>query len=216
MNESLGLRERKKLRTRQALIDAAVHLFEDKGYEDVTVAEIAEAAEVSTRTFFLHFQAKEDVLFADADVRIDLALRVIAERGPAEGYPDVLLRATERMIANSWDGDLASGLAALRVRLAASSPVLQARVLQRYLAAQDEVAGALHEAYPDQLDPIGAAALVGGVIGAVSAATLAALARGDSPEGVRRAMRQAVDLVMCCRRQHMSDLGTNPRVPDTS
>ncbi|MFE3454344.1 TetR/AcrR family transcriptional regulator [Nonomuraea sp. NPDC059194] len=199
MSESPGLRERKKQRTRQALIEAAVRLFEEKGYENVTVAEIAEAADVSTRTFFLHFQAKEDVLFANADVRIDLALRVIAERRPGEGFPQVLVRAMDRMIANSWDGDLTSGLAALRVRLAGSSPVLQARMLQRYVAAQDEVARALHEAYPDGLDPIAAAALVGALVGAVSAAALAALRRGDAPEDVRGAMRQAMDLVMCCR-----------------
>ncbi|MEU7893173.1 helix-turn-helix domain-containing protein [Nonomuraea sp. NPDC049152] len=201
MSESLGLRERKKRRTRQALIEAAVRLFEDKGYENVTVAEIAEAAEVSTRTFFLHFQAKEDVLFANADVRIDLALRVIAERRPGEVFPDVLVRAMDQMIANSWDSDLTSGLAALRVRLAGSAPVLQARMLQRYVAAQDEVAQALHEAYQDDLDEIAAATLVGAMVGAVSAATLAALRRGDTPEGVRRAMRQAMDLVMCCRQE---------------
>ncbi|MEU8383342.1 TetR/AcrR family transcriptional regulator [Streptosporangium sp. NPDC048865] len=201
MTESPGLRERKKLRTRQALIEAAVRLFERKGFEHVTVAEIAEAAEVSTRTFFLHFQAKEDVLFADADVRVDLGLRVVAERRAGEPFPGVLTRAMEEMITNSWDGDLTSGLAALRVRLAESAPTLQARLLQRYLTAQTELARALHQAYPDELDPVAAATLVGAMVGAVSAATLASLQRGDSPEGVRNAMRQAVDLVLCRHHQ---------------
>ncbi|MGS2643687.1 TetR family transcriptional regulator [Streptosporangium sp. LJ11] len=201
MTESPGLRERKKRRTRQALIEAAVRLFEQKGFEHVTVAEIAEAAEVSTRTFFLHFQTKEDVLFANADVRIDLALQAVAERGAEERFPGVLARAMEQMIANSWDSDLTSGLAALRVRLAESAPVLRARLLQGYVTAQTELARALHQAYPDELDPIAAAALVGAMVGAVSAATLASLRRGDSPEGVRNAMRQAVDLVVCCRHR---------------
>jgi hypothetical protein len=79
--------------------------------------------------------------------------------------------------------------------------MLQARLLQRYLTAQTELARALHQAYPDELDPIAAAALVGAMVGAVSAATLASLRRGDSPEDVRNAMRQAMDLVMCHRHQ---------------
>ncbi|SDK82267.1 DNA-binding transcriptional regulator, AcrR family [Nonomuraea maritima] len=191
MTEKQGLRERKKQRTRQALIEAAVRLFEDKGYDDVTVAEIADAAEVSPRTFFLHFPAKEDVLLADADVRVDLALQAISERRDREGLPEVLVRATEQMIVNAWDGELA----ALRARLAASVPTLQARLLQRYLTAQAELAQALHRAFPDRLDAITASALTGAVVGAVSASALAALRRGDGPDEVRDAMRQAVALV---------------------
>ncbi|MFG2076479.1 TetR/AcrR family transcriptional regulator [Nonomuraea maritima] len=191
MTEKQGLRERKKQRTRQALIEAAVRLFEDKGYDDVTVAEIADAAEVSPRTFFLHFPAKEDVLLADADVRVDLALQAISERRGREGLPEVLVRATEQMIVNAWDGELA----ALRARLAASVPTLQARLLQRYLTAQAELAQALHRAFPDRLDAITASALTGAVVGAVSASALAALRRGDGPDEVRDAMLQAVALV---------------------
>lgn len=196
MAETPGLRELKKRRTRQALVEAAVRLFERKGYEGVTVAEIAAAAEVSTRTFFLHFQAKEDVLFAHADVRVDLAVAAIAERGPGERPADVLLRATERMILEAWDGgDLSGGLAALRVRLAASVPALQARLLQRYLGARAELARALREAFPDELDEVTASALVGAMVGAVGAAATAALERGDGPAEVRDAMRRGMELV---------------------
>ncbi|MFF4624139.1 TetR/AcrR family transcriptional regulator [Nonomuraea jabiensis] len=195
MAEKLGLRERKKQRTRQALIEAAVRLFEDKGYDHVTVAEIADAAEVSPRTFFLHFQAKEDVLLANADVRVDLALQAIAERRAEERLPEVLVRAINQMIADSWDSDLSTGLAALRTRLAASVPALQARLLQRYLTAQAELARALQRAFPDRLDTITASALVGAMVGAVSASAVTALQRGDGPAEVRNAMREAMALV---------------------
>ncbi|MFI6813558.1 TetR/AcrR family transcriptional regulator [Nonomuraea sp. NPDC050328] len=193
--EKHGLRERKKQRTRQALIEAAVRLFEDQGYDQVTVAEIADAAEVSPRTFFLHFPAKEDVLLADADLRVDLALRAIAERDPAEPLAGVLVRAMDQMIAHAWDSDLPTGLAALRARLAASVPALQARLLQRYLTAQADLAQALLRAFPGRLDAITASALVGAMVGAVGAAALTALRRGDGPDEVRDAMRQATALV---------------------
>ncbi|MEV5894944.1 TetR/AcrR family transcriptional regulator [Nonomuraea fuscirosea] len=195
MVEKLGLRERKKQRTRQALIEAAVRLFEDKGYDHVTVAEIADAAEVSPRTFFLHFQAKEDVLLANADLRVDLALQTIAERRADERLPELLVRAMDQMIINAWDSDLSSGLAALRMRLAASVPALQARLLQRYLTAQAELAQALQRVFPDRLDAITASALVGAMVGAVSASALTALQRGDGPAEVREAMREAMALV---------------------
>ena len=80
-------------------------------------------------------------------------------------------------------------------RLVASVPALQARLLQRYLTAQTELAQALQRAFPDRLDTITASALVGAMVGAVSASALTALQRGDGPDEVRNAMRQAMALV---------------------
>jgi AcrR family transcriptional regulator len=62
--EGLGVRERRKRGTRQRLLDAATRRFEEDGYDDVTVAEIAADAGVSVKTLFQHFSAKEDLLIA--------------------------------------------------------------------------------------------------------------------------------------------------------
>ena len=60
-----GLRERKKRQTRAAILAAAGELFEARGYEHVTVAEIADAASISVKTLFTYFRSKEDLAFAD-------------------------------------------------------------------------------------------------------------------------------------------------------
>ena len=199
MTEEPGRRERKKQQTRQALITAAVRLFEQQGYERTTVAEIAEAADVSTRTFFLHFPAKEDVLLANSQVRVEIGLQEIANRGPGELPSTVLARAVEGMITNTLQTDLPEGVTGLRASLATSSPTLQARMLERVLSAHAELADALHQAYSDQLDQIEAAALVGAMVGAVGAAALASLRAEQDAEQVREAMRRAAALAIAAR-----------------
>jgi AcrR family transcriptional regulator len=64
--KSIGLRERKKLKTREAIQRTAMRLFEKQGYEETTIEEIAAAAEISPSTFFNYFPTKEDVVLFDA------------------------------------------------------------------------------------------------------------------------------------------------------
>lgn len=196
MATEVGLRERKKQRTRDALIAAAVRLFDEKGYERTTVADIAVAADVTPRTFFLHFRTKDDVLFANAEVRIDIGLKVIADRRPGESISDVLARGMAQVVANSFAGDLTTGLAAVRARLVMSTPGLLARQLHKLLEAQSELTQALQHAYSDELNLIDAAALVGAVTGAVHAAALTSLACGDDAEQARAAMLRATDIAL--------------------
>lgn len=192
--EETGRRERKKQQTRRSLIETAARLFAERGYEATGVADIAEAADVSKRTFFLHFPTKEDVLISDGRARLDLALRVIEEREPDAPLRDVLARSLTAMIDDTAARDLPSGMAALRARLIANSPAVRARILHAVFTAQARIAEALHEAYPDVLDRTTAPSIVGAVVGAVSAAAVASLQDGDSAAETTAAMRRAAEI----------------------
>ena len=75
-----GHRERKKQQTRDAIARAGLELFVRHGYEATTLAEIAEAAGVSTRTIFAYFPSKEDILFCDFEALRDRLAETLAER----------------------------------------------------------------------------------------------------------------------------------------
>ena len=83
-NPPLGLRERKKQRTRQTIVDVATRLFVEQGYQQTTLAQIAEQADVSTSTFFNYFATKVDIVFCLLDLVTDSAQRRIAERPDGE------------------------------------------------------------------------------------------------------------------------------------
>ena len=75
-----GLRERKKVQTRAAISAAALKLFAERGYDAVTVAEVAAAADVGERTLFRYFPVKEELLFGEDDVFRDALAGALAAR----------------------------------------------------------------------------------------------------------------------------------------
>ena len=89
-----GRRERKKAATRQAIADAALALFVERGYDQVSIREIADAADVSTTTLFKHFSGKEALVF-DADEQIEsLFVAAVRERAPGVSIPQALRALT--------------------------------------------------------------------------------------------------------------------------
>jgi len=193
-----GLRERKKQRTRQALFDAAMRLFTEQGYERTTVAEIAAAAEVSTKTLFNYFASKDEMVFALRRQRMDLVERTIEERGPGDGPADVLAGIAERLLADAMTGSDGEHLpfTPVPVRLAMTVPELQAKALLLMFEAQREWARALTKAFPDELDPLTAAAAVGALIGALQQTALVGFERGDQLAEIVAGMRSAMDIAL--------------------
>lgn len=194
---SVTLRERKRARTRQAIVDAATGLFERNGYDETTVADIAAAADIGTRTFFSYFASKEAVLFPQSDARVQAAVDAIASRGPGDGPATVLLRTLAQ--ASEENAEMLSPLAALRLRLIRTVPAVRGRALQVQLDAQREIAEHLAAAFPDELDDIGAAALTGAFVGAISGALDVVLdepARVDDPAALQAAIQHATSVAL--------------------
>src|SRR2546429_432313 len=86
----LGWRERKKLQTRDNIARVALELFAERGYDETTLAEIAEAAEVSPRTIFSYFESKEEILFCDAPARLEQIKEKLAQRPEGSTTIDAL------------------------------------------------------------------------------------------------------------------------------
>jgi AcrR family transcriptional regulator len=89
-----GLRERKKRAARQAIATAARRLFAERGFDAVTVAEVAVAADVSEKTVFNHFPKKEDLAFAGREEGIAMLVAAITERTPGTSVLDVFRALT--------------------------------------------------------------------------------------------------------------------------
>ncbi|MFD7280899.1 TetR/AcrR family transcriptional regulator [Streptomyces sp. NPDC059862] len=208
MDQRMGLRERKKERTRETIAATAIRLFLDKGFDQVSITEIAQAAEVSRRTLFAYFPTKEDLVlhrFADHESE---AARVVRARPagqpPLEALRAALLDALAHRDPNTGLCDDPEVMAFLRMIL--DTEGLATR-LTRYMArGTDALAEALREA---DVDPLAARLVAAQVIVVQRELTVMnqeCLAGGASaddhyPEAVR-ATERAFDLLRDGLGQH--------------
>jgi len=150
MDELPGLRERKKERTRNLIAQEALRLFREKGFDEVSVVEVAAAAEVSKATLFRYFPAKEDLVLHRFADHLGEAARVVRERPPAL-TPTAALRAhfLDRLAARDPITGLNDHPDVLSfMDLLYGTPSLQTGLVQRYRSQEiDALAEAL--ALPD-------------------------------------------------------------------
>ncbi|HWD64817.1 MAG TPA: TetR family transcriptional regulator [Solirubrobacteraceae bacterium] len=165
-----GRRERKKAATRRALEEVALQLVSERGFDHVTVEDIADGADVSKRTFFNYFASKEEAVLGREPVSLDSIRRAVAAR-PAEEPP---LRVLEEVLGElaGQDAERRSDWV-IRRRMIRSDP----RLLAASVAAWTELERTLIEAISERLgrDPerdLYPALLVSASIGAVRVATL--------------------------------------------
>jgi AcrR family transcriptional regulator len=150
----LGLRERKKQQTRQLIAETARRLFAERGFEHVTVAEVARAADVSQQTVFNYFPTKEDLVFWRLGAFEDDLLATVRDRPPGESALAAFRRflLSQRGLLRSPRPEAAEELAAL-TRTIDESPALLAREQQIFARYTDSLAALLaEEASPDAGD----------------------------------------------------------------
>lgn len=116
-----GLREQQKARTRQRLVQVALSLFEERGFDEVTVEEIADAAMVSPRTFYRYFGTKEAVLYDGQDDQLTLLHDVITSQ-PREEPPLAAIRAAVLVLARQAAGT--ADISLRRARISGSTTSL--------------------------------------------------------------------------------------------
>jgi AcrR family transcriptional regulator len=171
-DKPIGLRERKKLKTRATIRDQAMRLFAEQGYAQTTVEQIAEAAEVSPSTFFRYFPAKEDVVMTDD---MDEVMIAAFRAQPPELDTITAFRASMRTAFEAIDPDQWAR-EQQRQDLMNSVPELRLAKYEEYLRAINLLAGLVAERLGRQPDDFRIRALAGAIVGV----TLAASTEGES------------------------------------
>ncbi|MFG2605540.1 TetR family transcriptional regulator [Streptomyces sp. NPDC048514] len=194
------LRERKKRRTREALLRSALELFTTQGYENTTIDEIAEAVDVSQRTFFRYFAGKEDAAFAVQAMTEAHFVAAVRAR-PAHEAP---MEALRQAILQGWDAIRETVESAVPVELylrmyrtIESTPALLAAHLRRSAATEETIARLLAEREGVDVETDPRPRLAVAVFGGVIRVTERQWSTGEdfSPEAIRTLTAASLDQV---------------------
>jgi AcrR family transcriptional regulator len=203
--EELSLRERKKRETRQRIADVAMGLFMLRGFEKVTVAEVAEAADVSVNTVFNYFRTKEDLFFDRQDVVVENMGRIVAARPPGQSAVDALRHDLLAAIdARDWRYGINGGASDF-FTMVAESPALANRIRQLHEQREEYLARVLAEetdADPDDPTPRLVAAQLAALTRAVGTEFLRRRLAGESVETILPSVRAAAE-----RAFHLLEFG---------
>ncbi|MVU83573.1 TetR family transcriptional regulator [Nocardia sp. ET3-3] len=204
----MALREEKKLATRTALADAAMALFAEKGFDKVTVAEVARAANVSVNTAFNYFPTKEDLFFDRQDEVADRLAKAVRERADGESAAAAVQRAfLDRVRRDDPTLGLSPAVLAFS-KLIDDSPALQARLRQIGERTEEALAQALSEASNASADdptPRLIAAALAGLDRALHAEIRRGILAGKDPETVRTEITRATTLGFDAAIARLSD-----------
>jgi AcrR family transcriptional regulator len=193
MSGPTGLRERKKHQTREAIAEAAWRLFLDRGFDDVTVAEVARAADVSEATVFNYFPTKEDLAYHRMEDFEDALLEAITKRDPGTSVVDAfgsfVLEPRGFLRA---DGDVRRGDPLAVTKIFTDSPTLLARerqIYDRYAERLIDIIAEERGAHPDDLEPLVIARALISLHRAMIDHVRQRVLAGASTEAIRREIR---------------------------
>ncbi|MFF8398256.1 TetR/AcrR family transcriptional regulator [Streptomyces sp. NPDC016172] len=193
----LGLRERKKIKTRTAIRDATYALIKEQGYEATTVEQIAERAEVSPSTVFRYFPTKEDIVLTDEyDPLVEELLRARPQDEPVlESLRWSIRQGMTMAIAETADSEQDEMI--LRIRLMVEVPVLRARMMESMSVTGRLLCRALAERTGRGQDELEVRVYAMGLMGALLEAMIYWVERDfrdDLPELVDRTLDTLADL----------------------
>lgn len=182
MSTELGLREQKKERTRQRIAEAAHDLFGERGFDGVTVAEIARAAEVSEGTVFNYFPTKEELFYSGMEAFEAQLVDAVRDRPAGESvlaaFRSFVLERSGRLASEEVADVIASAAQVIE-----ASPALQARERQVVAEYTGELAALIAEEQGSRASPVEARAVAKALMGVQRA--LVAHVRSRVLEGVR-------------------------------
>ncbi|MEW2354352.1 TetR/AcrR family transcriptional regulator [Spirillospora sp. NPDC029432] len=208
-----GLRERKKRETRQRLSDIATGLFITRGFDNVTIADVARAADVSVNTVFNYFKTKEDLFFDRQDEIAAQAARAFRDRRPGESAVAVFHRMfVEGLDGNAYQTAFHEG-SEIWAKTVMDSPALTARQREIAQRAQDELAAILAEetgADPDDIGPRTVASMLMSAQFVLIQEIVARRLAGQSLEEMRADVYAAVERVYGLLENGIGDYAVKP------
>jgi AcrR family transcriptional regulator len=210
----LGLRERKKQQTRQLIAETARSLFAERGFERVTVAEIARAADVSEQTVFNYFPTKEDLVYWRLGSFEEELLVTIRERAPGEPVLAAFRRflLAQRGLLGRHDEESRERLAAF-TRMITDSPALLAReqqILAGYTASLAELIAREQGAEADDIAPRVAANALMGVHRALVGYTRRRILDGTRHPRLEREVRAQAEQAFGLLERGLGDYALKP------
>ncbi|MBO2454126.1 TetR family transcriptional regulator [Actinomadura barringtoniae] len=207
----LGLRERKKRETRLRIADIATGLFMMRGFDEVTVADVARAADVSVNTVFNYFKTKEDLFFDRQEEIVQQAAAAFRDRGPGESAVALFRR---RFFEGLDEGAYVTGFhegSEIWARTVRDSPALVARQREIGQQTEDLLAGMLAEetgADPDDIAPRLVAAMLMTAQYRLVNEVLDRKLAGETLEEMREGIYAAAARVYDLLEQGIGDYGT--------
>ena len=163
-----GLRERKKARTRAAIREHALRLFREQGYYATTIEQIADAAEVSSATFFRYFPTKEDVVLQD-DFDV-ISLEALAAQPPGLGPIAAFRAAATAMLASLSEDDLERFRETTELTM--QIPEIRARSIDEFARTINQIAEAIALRTGRSTADFEVRTLAGAIIGVIMSATM--------------------------------------------
>ena len=181
MSAELGLRERKKQQTRQAIVETAHRLFAERGFDGVTVAQVARAADVSEGTVFNYFPTKEDLFYGGMEAFEAELVEAVRRRQPGES----VLAAFRRFVLDRsvrLAAEETADLITTAARIVTASPALRARereIVAQYTDSLGQLIAEETRAGPEDVEPAAAAHALMGVQRALVAYVRARVLSGE-------------------------------------